>query len=76
MCLNNPIFLEIWSFFAIFFIFLACGYTGLFHGLFKELEWVAIIPVKKVIFGWIFGLKEAKNDQKFADQCYMLSLII
>ena len=32
----------------MFFIFLAeFDYTGIFHGLFNELEWVAIISVKK-----------------------------
>ena len=41
-----------------------------------KLEWVAIISVKKVVFGWISGLKEAKNDQKFANQCYILSVIM
>ena len=41
-----------------------------------KLEWVAIISVKKVVFGWISGLKEAKNDLKFANQCYILSLIM
>ena len=41
-----------------------------------KLEWVAIISVKNVVFGWISGIKEEKNDQKFANQCYILSLIM
>ena len=40
----------------------------LFHGFYNELELVSMISIKKVIFGWISGLKEAKNDWNFADQ--------
>ena len=36
-----------------------CGYTGLLHRFFKELEQLAVIFVKKVLFDWISGLKEA-----------------
>ena len=45
----------------------------MFYGLFKELEPIAITSVKKVIFGWISGLKEAKIDQKCFDNSYVVS---
>ena len=35
-------------------------------GFFKEWEWVAIISVKKVIIGWISGLK---GDKKWPKIC-------
>ena len=48
----------------------------MFYGFFKELEPIATISVKKVIFGWIFGLNEAKIDQKCSDNSYMVSVIM
>ena len=36
------------------------------YGFFKELKPIAVISVKKVTFGWIFGLNKAKIDQKIA----------
>ena len=36
------------------------------YGAFKELKPVAVISVKKVTFGWVFGLNEAKIDQTIA----------
>ena len=35
-----------------------------------------MISVKNVIFGWVSGLKEAKNDQKFAGEWDMVLLIM
>ena len=37
------------------------------NGFFKELKPIAVISVKKVTFGWISGLNEAKIDQKIAE---------
>ena len=48
----------------------------MFFGFFKGLELVAIIYVKKVIFGLIFGLNEAKIDRKFSDNSYLVSVIM
>ena len=48
----------------------------MFYGFFKELEWIAIISVKKVIFGWISGLSEEKIDWKYSDNSYVVSVIM
>ena len=48
----------------------------MFYVFFKELEPIAIISVKKVTFGWISGLNEAKIDRKLADNSYMVSVIM
>ena len=45
------------------------------YGFFKELKPVAVISVKKITFGWISGLNEAKIDQKIAKN-YLFSVIM
>ena len=45
------------------------------YGFFKELKPIAVISVKKVTFGWISGLNEAKIDQKIAKN-YLFSVIM
>ena len=43
---------------------------------FKEVEPIATTSMKKVKFGSMAGLNEAKTDQKFADNSYMVSVIM
>ena len=48
----------------------------MFYGFFKELKPIAVISMRKVMFGWIFGLNEAKIDQKCSNNPYMVSVIM
>ena len=48
----------------------------MFYVFLKKVEPIAIISVKKTIFGLISGKNEAKIDQNFADDSYMVSVII
>ena len=48
----------------------------MFYGLFKELEPIVIISVKKVLFGWISGLNDTKIDQKGSNNSYMVAVIV
>ena len=45
----------------------------MFYGVSIKLEPLAIISLKKVIFGWISRLNEAKIDWKFSDKTYGVS---
>ena len=47
----------------------------MFYNFFKELKPIAIISVKKVIFGKISGLNQAKIDQKLSDKSYIGSIM-
>ena len=47
----------------------------MFYVFFKKVEPIAIISVKKTMFGLISGKNEAKIDQKFSDDSYMVSVI-
>ena len=48
----------------------------MFFGFFKGLELIAIISVKKVIFGRISRINELKIDQKCSDNSHMVSVIM
>ena len=48
----------------------------MFYEFFEELEPIAKISVKEVIFCWISGLNKVKIDQKFSDNSYIMSEIM
>ena len=61
---------QILSLFGVFFFFFFCLMWldwDVLWVFFKELEPIAIISVKKVVFGWISGLNEAKTAQKCSE---------
>ena len=44
---------------------------------FEKMPWHSYYNFsKKNLYGWMSGQKEGKNDQKFAEEWYMLSLIM
>ena len=65
ICMNDPNLIKIWSFWGVFCIFLACGYTGLFQEFFKEWEQAAIIFAKSYIWLNIW----AKGGKKLPKIC-------
>ena len=64
-------FLEFSSFF-----FFCLMWLEMFYEFFEELEPIAKISVKEVIFCWISGLNKVKIDQKFSDNSYIMSEIM
>ena len=81
--INLPKFASITKFFLKVVIFCSFFYFFSLMWLHWALSWVfQRIKMstsnfsKKVIYGWISGLKEVKTDRECANEWYMLSLII